>query len=270
MKKEEKGSSRRRYDDNDNNNNDNNDVDMDGRGREAEGEGERWWNNHRCMQHGQHPRVPTGNYDGGYDNEDIPVIPALDLGNAANHFLALAVLMLAFLLLSSLLLLSSSLRMATATAVASWRGDWGFVAVLGMRMMASNKNVDNNDVMTRIQATARLLSLSCPTPEARGAIITTWIAMTRTMHAAAAARIKGETTRALKIVGGTTRGTSITTQRHATTNKRRVQQEVEPPSERWREATGNATTNQTRGAWWNGKRWMCQLKVLARQRGQQI
>ncbi len=119
MKKEEKGSSRRRYDDNDNNNNDNNDVDMDGRGREAEGEGERWWNNHRCMQHGQHPRVPTGNYDGGYDNEDIPVIPALDLGNAANHFLALAVLMLAFLLLSSLLLLSSSLRMATATAVAS-------------------------------------------------------------------------------------------------------------------------------------------------------
>jgi hypothetical protein len=99
-----------------------------------------------------------------------------------------------------------------------------------MSMMVSNKNVDNNDVMTRIQALAR-------TPNARGAIVTTWIVTTTTMHAAAAAQIVGETTRALKIVGGTTRGTGITTRRHATTNKRRARQEVELPAKRQREAT---------------------------------
>jgi hypothetical protein len=60
--------------------------------------------------------------------------------------------------------------------------------------------------------------------------------MTR-MHTAAAAQIMGETTRPLKIVGGTARDTGITTCRE-TTNKRRVQQEVEPPAERRREATG--------------------------------
>ncbi len=99
-----------------------------------------------------------------------------------------------------------------------------------MSMMVSNKNVDNNEVMTWIQALAR-------TPNARGAIVTTWIATTTTMHAAAAAQIVGETTRALKIVGGTTRGTGITMRRHATTNKRRARQEVELPAKRQREAT---------------------------------
>jgi hypothetical protein len=48
----------------------------------------------------------------------------------------------------------------------------------------------------------------------------------------------GETTRALKIVRGTTRGTGITTQCHATTNRGRAWQEVEPPAERQGEATG--------------------------------
>jgi hypothetical protein len=86
--------------------------------------------------------------------------------------------------------------------------------------MVLNKNVDDDDnIMTWIQATARLPSPSPPTPDARGAIVTTRIATTTTMHTAAAAQIKGETKRALKIVGGTTRGTGITTQRHATTNK---------------------------------------------------
>jgi hypothetical protein len=82
---------------------------------------------------------------------------------------------------------------------------WPFL--LGMTMMATNKNIDNDDVMTQIQATARPPSLSPPKPDARGAIVTTLIAMTTTMHAAVAAQIKGETTRALKIIGGTMRGT---------------------------------------------------------------
>ncbi len=115
--------------------------------------------------------------------------------------------------------------------------------------MAWNENVTNDDVMTWIQAMARPLSLSPPMPDPRGAIVTTRIAMTTTVHVAAAAQIKGETTRALKIVGGTTRGTGITTQRHGTTNKWRAQQEVEPPAERQREATGqhNSQPNK-RGA----------------------
>jgi hypothetical protein len=75
-------------------------------------------------------------------------------------------------------------------------------------------------------------------PDARSAIVTTQRATTTMMHTAMAARLMGETTRALKIVGGTTRGTGITTHRHATTNKRRARQDVEPPAERWREATG--------------------------------
>jgi hypothetical protein len=56
-----------------------------------------------------------------------------------------------------------------------------------MTMMASNENVNNNDVMTRIQATARLPSPSPPMPDARGAIVMTWIATTTTMQAAAVA-----------------------------------------------------------------------------------
>jgi hypothetical protein len=112
---------------------------------------------------------------------------------------------------------------------------WPFPS--GMMTMALNKNVDNEGVMTLIQATARPPSPSPPTPDARGTIVTTRIVTTTTMHAAVAAQIKGETTSASKIVGGTTRGTGITTQRHATTNKQRARQEVEPPAERWREAT---------------------------------
>ncbi len=107
-----------------------------------------------------------------------------------------------------------------------------------MTMMASNKNVYNDDVMTQIKATARPPSPSPPTPNARGAIVMTWIARTTTIHTIAAAQIVGETTRALKIIGETTRGTGITTQCHATINKWSVQQEVEPPAERRREATG--------------------------------
>jgi hypothetical protein len=107
-----------------------------------------------------------------------------------------------------------------------------------MMMMALGKNVNDDNVMTRIQATARPPSPSPPTPEARGAIITTQIATTTTMHAAAAVQIMGETTRVLKIIGRTMRGTCITTQRHTTTNKQRAQQEAEPPAERRREATG--------------------------------
>jgi hypothetical protein len=89
-----------------------------------------------------------------------------------------------------------------------------------MMAMASNENINNNNVMTWIQAMARLPSLSPPMPDARGAIITTWMMTTTTMHTAAVARIMGETTRALKIVGGMTRGTGIMMQCHRTTNKR--------------------------------------------------
>jgi hypothetical protein len=90
-----------------------------------------------------------------------------DLGKAADHFLAVAVLLLAFL--SSLLSLSRA-----AAAVAGQCGNQGFVAILLQIMtMALNKKVDNNDVMTRIQAMARLPSLSPPTPDSRGAIVTT-------------------------------------------------------------------------------------------------
>ncbi len=84
----------------------------------------------------------------------------------------------------------------------------------------SNKNIDNDNVMTWIQATARLPSPSPPMPDARGTIVTTQIATATTMHAAAAAQIKGEITRALKIIGGTTRGIGIMIQHHVTTNKR--------------------------------------------------
>ncbi len=139
-----------------------------------------------------------------------------------------------------------------------------------MRKMVSNKNVNNKDVMTQIQATARLPSPSPPILDARGAIVMTRMATATTMHTAVVAQIKGETTRALKIVGGTTRGTGITTQRHGTTNKRRVRQEVKPPAERWRKATGQTTTNQTRGARWNKESWARQLRDLARREGQQI
>ncbi len=66
---------------------------------------------------------------------------------------------------------------------------------LQMTTMASNKNFVNNNVMTWIQAMARLPSPSPPTPNARGAIVTTWIATTTMMHAAAVARIVGETIR---------------------------------------------------------------------------
>jgi hypothetical protein len=104
-------------------------------------------------------------------------------------------------------------------------------------MMVLNKNVNNDDVMTRIQAMARPPSLSPPTPDTRGTIVTTWIATMTMMHAAAAAQIVRETTRALKIVGGTTRGTGIATRCHAKSKKRRAQQEVEPSAERRREAT---------------------------------
>jgi hypothetical protein len=44
------------------------------------------------MQHGQHPHLPPGNDDGRYDDKDIPIIPVLDLSEAADHFLAVAVL----------------------------------------------------------------------------------------------------------------------------------------------------------------------------------
>jgi hypothetical protein len=97
---------------------------------------------------------------------------------------------------------------------------------LQMTKMALNDNINDDNVKTWIQAMARLPSPSPPMPDARGAIVTTRIAMTTTMHAAVVAQIVGETTRALKIVRGTTRATGIMTQCHATTNKWRVQQEV--------------------------------------------
>jgi hypothetical protein len=112
---------------------------------------------------------------------------------------------------------------------------WPFLS--GMMTMTSNKNIINNAVMTRIQATVRPPSLSPPTPDTRGTIVTTRIATMTTMHAAVAVQIKEETTRALKIVGGTTRGTGITARCHTATNKRKAQQEVELPAERRREAT---------------------------------
>ena len=73
-------------------------------------------------RHGQHPRLPPGNDDGGYNNKDIPIILAPDLGKEANHFLAVAILLLTFL--SSLLLLSRA-----AAAAAGQRGDQGFVTI---------------------------------------------------------------------------------------------------------------------------------------------
>ncbi len=74
------------------------------------------------MRHGQHPRLPPSNYDRGCKDKDIPVIPASDLTKASNHFLAMVVLLLAFL--SSL----SSLSRAAAIA-AGQCSDRGFVAV---------------------------------------------------------------------------------------------------------------------------------------------
>ncbi len=56
-------------------------------------------------------------------------------------------------------------------------------------MLVSNENVDDEDVMTWIQLTARPLSPSPPTPDTRGAIVTTWIMMMTMMHAAVAAQI---------------------------------------------------------------------------------
>jgi hypothetical protein len=88
---------------------------------------------------------------------------------------------------------------------------WLFL--LQMMTTVSNKNVKDNNVMTQIQATARLSSPSPPLLDARGAIVTIWIAMMTTMHAAVAVQIVGETTRALKIVGGTTE--ALASQRNA-------------------------------------------------------
>ncbi len=143
-----------------------------------------------------------------------------------DQFLAVAVLLSAF---SSLLL---SLSRAAAV-VAGWQGNQGFVAV-------SVANDDNGvkrkcwrqQIMTRIQATTRLPSPSPPMPDTRGPIITTRIATTTKMHAAAAAQIMGKTTGVLKTVGGTRRCTGITMQCHVTTNNWRAQQEVEPPAEK--------------------------------------
>jgi hypothetical protein len=63
------------------------------------------------MQHGHHPRLPPGNDDGGYDKEDIPVIPASDCRKADNHFLTVAVSLSAFS--------SSSLLLSRAAVVAA-------------------------------------------------------------------------------------------------------------------------------------------------------
>jgi hypothetical protein len=68
---------------------------------------------------------------------------------------------------------------------------------LQMTTMALNKNIDNGNVMTRIQVMVRLPSLSPPMLDARGIIIMTWIAMTTTIHTTGGAQIVGETTRVL-------------------------------------------------------------------------
>ncbi len=91
-----------------------------------------------------------------------------------------------------------------------------------MMLMASNKNINDDDIMTRIQATARLPSPFPHMPDARVAIVTTWIATTATMYTAAAVQIVAETMRVSKIIGGTRRGTGITMQHHVTTYKQRV------------------------------------------------
>ncbi len=69
-----------------------------------------------------------------------------------------------------------------------------------MTTMALNENVVDDDIMTWIQARARQPSPSLTTLDARGAIVTTRIAMTTKMHAAVAVRIVGETIRVLKII----------------------------------------------------------------------
>jgi hypothetical protein len=56
-----------------------------------------------------------------------------------------------------------------------------------MTTMVLNKNVNDDDVMTPIQATARPPAPSPPMPDARGGIVTTQIATKTTIHAAAAA-----------------------------------------------------------------------------------
>jgi hypothetical protein len=96
------------------------------------------------MQHGQHPRLPPGNDDGGYDNEDIPIIPVLNLGKAVNHFLAAAVSLSAFLLLSS------SLSRVAAAAQVNVVIEALLPFPLQMRTMALNKNISNDNVMTSI------------------------------------------------------------------------------------------------------------------------
>jgi hypothetical protein len=65
------------------------------------------------MQHGQHLHLPPSNDDRGYDDEDVSVTPALDLGEAADHFVAVAVSSWVFLSL-----LSSLSRAAVAVAAA--------------------------------------------------------------------------------------------------------------------------------------------------------
>jgi hypothetical protein len=90
------------------------------------------------------------------------------------------------------------------------------------------------------------------------------------MQAAAAAQIMGETTRALKIVGGTTRGTGITMQRHVTTNKWRAQQEVEPPAERRREVTEQHNNQPNKKGMMEQQEADVAAEGLARWRGQQI
>ncbi len=103
---EEEGSHRRRYD----NDEDDNDEDMDKRGWEGEGEGEGWWNDHHHTQHGQHPCLSPSNDDRKYNDNDILVIPLSNLGEVANHFLAVAVLLSAFS--SPLSLLSRAVAVA--------------------------------------------------------------------------------------------------------------------------------------------------------------
>jgi hypothetical protein len=110
------------------------------------------------MQHGQHLCLPPSNDGGEYNNEDIPVIPASDLGEAADHFLTMAIIWSAF---SSSSL--SSLSRAVAAA-AGQRGNGRFVAVsIANDDNGVEENVNDNNVMTRIQATARTPSPSPPT-----------------------------------------------------------------------------------------------------------